>query len=76
MVEATPPAVRCTTIALGFNATFGIVGGLTPLLATWLVHRTDDELIPAFMLMAAAMISFAAVLTFPSAPSPSSNLAA
>ncbi|HEY2254661.1 MAG TPA: MFS transporter, partial [Variovorax sp.] len=64
MVEATPPAVRCTIIALGFNSTFGIVGGLTPLVATWLVHRTDDDLSPAFMIMVAAVISFAAVLTF------------
>ena len=46
----------------------GIVGGLTPLVATWLVHRTDDDLSPAFMIMAAAVISFAAVLTFRTAP--------
>jgi MHS family proline/betaine transporter-like MFS transporter len=64
MVEATPVAVRCTETALGFNSTFGIVGGLTPLVATWLVHRTDDDISPAFMIMAAAVISFAAVLTF------------
>ena len=62
MVEATPAGVRCTAIALGFNATFGIVGGLTPLVATWLVHRTDDDLSPAFMIMGAAVISFMAVL--------------
>jgi MHS family proline/betaine transporter-like MFS transporter len=70
MVEATPPAARCTTIALGFNTTFGIVGGLTPLVATWLVHRTADDLSPAFMIMGAAVISFAAVLTFREAPRP------
>ena len=68
MVEATPPAARCTTIALGFNTTFGIVGGLTPLVATWLVHRTADDLSPAFMIMGAAVISFASVLTFKEAP--------
>ena len=70
MVEATPPAARCTTIALGFNTTFGIVGGLTPLVATWLVHRTADDLSPAFMIMGAAVISFASVLTFKEAPRP------
>jgi MHS family proline/betaine transporter-like MFS transporter len=70
MVEATSPAARCTTIALGFNTTFGIVGGLTPLVATWLVHRTADDLSPAFMIMGAAVISFAAVLTFREAPRP------
>jgi MFS transporter, MHS family, proline/betaine transporter len=70
MVEATPPGARCTTIALGFNTTFGIVGGLTPLVATWLVHRTADDLSPAFMIMVAAVISFTAVLTFKEAARP------
>jgi MFS transporter, MHS family, proline/betaine transporter len=64
MVEATPPAIRCTAIALGFNVTFGVLGGLAPLAASWLVHRTDIDLSPAFMVMAAAAISFVAVLTF------------
>jgi MHS family proline/betaine transporter-like MFS transporter len=70
MVEATPPAARCTTIALSFNTTFGIIGGLTPLVATWLVHRTGDDLSPAFMIMGAAVISFASVLMFKEAPRP------
>ena len=56
-------ATAIAVVALGFNSTFGIVGGLTPLVATWLVHRTDDDISPAFMIMAAAVISFAAVLT-------------
>jgi len=40
MVEAGPPAIRCAMIALGFN----LLGGLSPLAATWLVHRTDVDL--------------------------------
>jgi MHS family proline/betaine transporter-like MFS transporter len=64
MVESTPPGVRCTVIALGFNVAYGVMGGLSPLAATWLVHRTDVDLSPALMVMAVAAISFAAVLTF------------
>jgi MHS family proline/betaine transporter-like MFS transporter len=64
MVEATPKAVRCTAIALGYNLCLGIFGGLTPLVATWLVHRTANEISPAFMVMGAAVVSFLAVLTF------------
>ena len=64
MVEAAPVAVRCTAIALGYNVTLGIVGGLSPLVATWLVHRTGDNLAPAFMIMAAAAISFVATLFY------------
>ncbi len=64
MVEATPPEVRCTAIALGYNITLGVIGGLSPLAATWLVQRTGDSLSPAWLLMAAAAISFVSVLQF------------
>jgi MHS family proline/betaine transporter-like MFS transporter len=64
MVEATPPEVRCTAIALGYNITLGVIGGLSPLVATWLVQRTHDSLSPAWLLMGAAAISFASALMF------------
>jgi MHS family proline/betaine transporter-like MFS transporter len=64
MVEATPHAVRCTAVALGYNVVFGVIGSLTPLVAAWLVHRTGDDLSPAFMIMAAAAVSFLTALLF------------
>jgi len=64
MVEEVPAAVRCTAIALGYNVTLGLVGGLSPLAAAWLVDRTGDDLSPAYMIMAAAAISFLSVLGF------------
>jgi MFS transporter, MHS family, proline/betaine transporter len=64
MVESTPAAVRCTAIALGYNVTLGIIGGMTPLAATWLVYRTHNDLSPALLDMAAAAISFLTVLRF------------
>ena len=64
MVEATPPGVRCTVIALGFNLTMGVVGGLSPLVATWLVATTHDDLSPASLIMAAAAVSFLSALSF------------
>ena len=42
----------------------GAVGGLSPLVATWPVERTADQLAPAYMVMAAAAVSFLSVLTF------------
>ena len=34
LVEAAPPGVRCTAVALGYNICYGIFGGLSPLVAT------------------------------------------
>jgi len=64
MVEEVPAAIRCTAVALGYNVTLGVVGGSSPLAATWLVNRTGDDLSPAYMIMAAATISFLAALGF------------
>jgi MHS family proline/betaine transporter-like MFS transporter len=64
LVEVTTPALRCTTVSLGYNIATGLFGGMTPLAATWLVERTDMDLSPAFMIMAAAVVSFAFVIGF------------
>jgi MHS family proline/betaine transporter-like MFS transporter len=66
MVENVPQPIRCSAISLGYNLTVGVVGGLTPLFATWLVNRTDNPLSPAFLTMVAASVSFAALLFFKS----------
>jgi MFS family permease len=38
MVHAFPPAVRSTGVSFSYNITYGLFGGLTPLLVSWLVH--------------------------------------
>jgi MHS family proline/betaine transporter-like MFS transporter len=67
VVETTPAAIRCTVIATAYNVSYGVVGGLSPLAATWLVDRTDADLSPALIVMAAAAISLVALRTFPAA---------
>ncbi|MEI8400574.1 MAG: MFS transporter [Alcaligenaceae bacterium] len=62
MVETAPAYIRTTVVALGYNLTLGIVGGLTPLAASWLIHRTDNEIIPAYMIVAVAAVSLVAVM--------------
>jgi MHS family proline/betaine transporter-like MFS transporter len=64
MVEEVPASIRCTAIALGYNITLGVIGGLSPLVATWLVNRTENDLAPAYMVMVAAAASFLAVRLF------------
>jgi MHS family proline/betaine transporter-like MFS transporter len=61
LVESAPPHVRCSAVGLGFNVTLGLVGGVTPLAATWLVNRTADDLSPAWMIMASAAVSLLAL---------------
>jgi len=64
LVEAAPPTVRCTAVALGYNLCMGLFGGLSPLVATWLVERTGDEIAPAFLIMAAAAVTFVTLFWF------------
>jgi MHS family proline/betaine transporter-like MFS transporter len=64
LTEAVAGRVRCTAISLGYNIAFGVIGGLTPLTAAWLVARTEMDLSPAWLLMGAAAISIATLLTF------------
>jgi MHS family proline/betaine transporter-like MFS transporter len=64
LVEAAPPTVRCTAVALGYNLCMGLFGGLSPLVATWLVERTGDEIAPAFLIMAAAAMTFVTLFWF------------
>jgi MFS transporter, MHS family, proline/betaine transporter len=64
LVEAAPPAVRCTAVALGYNLCYALFGGLSPVVATWLVQREGNEIAPAFLIMASAAITFATLFWF------------
>jgi MHS family proline/betaine transporter-like MFS transporter len=62
MVELVPERVRCTVLSVGYNIGMAILGGLTPMVAVYTVKRSQYDLSPAFLLMAAAAVSFAVVL--------------
>jgi MHS family proline/betaine transporter-like MFS transporter len=64
LIEASPAAIRCTAVALGFNVAAGIIGGLTPLAAAWLIDRTGDDLSPAWMMTGAAALSLFSLLFY------------
>lgn len=63
MTEALPPRVRCTAVSVAYNLCVGILGGTTPMVATYLIERSHNDLSPAYYVMAAAAISLAAALT-------------
>jgi MHS family proline/betaine transporter-like MFS transporter len=65
MVETTPREVRCSAISVGYNLCVGILGGMTPMVATWLMEQTRDDLAPAYYIMAAALISLVIAVSLP-----------
>ncbi len=63
MVEIFPARVRCSALSVGYNLSLGVLGGTTPLVVTYLIARSHDDLSPAFYLMAAAALSLAVILS-------------
>ena len=63
MAEALPARVRCSALSFAYNLCVGILGGTAPLVATYMIHRSHNDLSPAVYLMATAAISLATVLT-------------
>ncbi|HJY79514.1 MAG TPA: MFS transporter, partial [Candidatus Binatia bacterium] len=63
MVEAFPARVRCSALSVGYNLCLGVLGGTTPLVVTYLIARSHDDLSPAFYLMLAAALSLAVILS-------------
>jgi MHS family proline/betaine transporter-like MFS transporter len=62
MYAQLPADLRCTVLSVGYNLSVGVVGGLTPLIATLLIEKTHDVLSPGWYLAAAAALSLIALL--------------
>ena len=57
MSESFPTRTRYTASAFTYNISYTIFGGTAPLMATWLIDRTGNNLSPAFYLMAIAVLA-------------------
>lgn len=64
IVLQSPAAVRCTALAIGYNVTLGVVGGLSPLTASWLIKRLHDTQAPAYMIAGLSAVSLIALFRF------------
>jgi len=62
-VEGFPTNVRFTGFALPFNIGVAIFGGTSPLIAAWLIQETGNDYVPAFLIMAFALLGAIALLT-------------
>jgi MHS family proline/betaine transporter-like MFS transporter len=60
--ELFPEEDRLTGYSIVFNVGLGIVGGLTPMLASWLILSTGLDLAPVGVLATAAAVGVAGLL--------------
>jgi MHS family proline/betaine transporter-like MFS transporter len=63
--EAFPRRVRCSAFSIAYNLSLAVFGGLSPMVVTYLIARTHDDMVPALVVVAAAALSLAATLTLP-----------
>ncbi|KUF20023.1 glycine betaine/L-proline transporter ProP [Streptomyces silvensis] len=56
-----PTSVRYGSLSIGFNISVSVFGGTTPLVVTALIGATGDVMMPAYYMMAAAVVGGIAV---------------
>jgi len=57
-----PSSVRIAGFSVAYSFATSIFGGLTPMIATYLVQSSGNKSMPAFWLMFAAIVSLIATL--------------
>lgn len=62
LAEMFPTTVRYSGFAVSFNLSNAIFGGTAPLVATWLIATSGNDVAPGWYLMGAAAVSLVAVL--------------
>ena len=63
LTEMMPPLVRTSGFSLAFSVATALFGGLTPAIATYLIHATDNRAMPGAWLSVAAILALGAALT-------------
>jgi MHS family proline/betaine transporter-like MFS transporter len=61
-VELFPPVDRLTGYSISYNLGVGVIGGATPMAATWLIQQTGNSLSVAGMLVVAGALGVLAML--------------
>ena len=62
--EIFPVEVRYSGFAFTFNSANALLGGTTPLMATWLMSKTGSQIAPAWLLVIASVIALAATVMY------------
>ncbi len=61
LAELFPTRLRYSALSLSYGFAVAIFGGFAPFAATWLIGRTGNPLAPAFIVMAAGLVSALAI---------------
>ena len=73
MVRAFPPDVRFTGVSFSYNVACAVVGGVTPILVSWLAHL--DRFNPAHYIAVAGILGVVAPFMSPAREMESTRLA-
>lgn len=63
LIDLFPTSIRYTGLAISYNIAYGLFGGVSPLIATYLIQTTSNILTPSFYLMLSASICLIAIFT-------------
>ncbi len=56
--------IRYSGVAFGFCIGMGVVGGLTPLLSTYLIEKTSFLLVPGLLVSVTAAVKFGCLMAY------------
>ena len=56
-----PTPVRFAGLAIAYNVSTSLFGGMAPALNSWLVGKTGDLLVPAYLMMGACLVGMTAL---------------
>lgn len=65
MIELFPRRIRYTGVSVAYSLPVAVFGGTVPLVLTWLIATTGNDLSPAFYLMAFAGLGIVALVLTP-----------
>ncbi|MEV0624078.1 MFS transporter [Nonomuraea sp. NPDC050404] len=63
--ELFPAAIRYTGAALGYNIAYAVFGGTAPFIGQYLVEATGSKIMPAYYLIALALLALIPILRLP-----------
>lgn len=65
LVELFPTRLRASSLGIGYSVAVAVFGGLSPLLVTWLIDETGSNVVPAYYILAAGLVTLVAALVMP-----------